>query len=238
MRILILGYGKMGKAIEEIAEERDHTIAHKININNTQALKFIDSSEIDVAIEFSQPDAAFNNIKYCLENNIPVVSGTTGWLDRKKEVEAMCKQQDGSFFYASNFSLGVNLFFRLNELLASMMEQHPIYSTQITEIHHTEKLDAPSGTAITLAEGIINQLSSKKSWVNEASEQEEEISIISEREPNVPGTHIVKYTSDNDEIEIKHTAKSRTGFALGAVLVAEWIIDKKGILSMQDFMKL
>lgn len=238
MRILILGYGKMGKAIEEIAEERGHTIAHKININNTQALKFIDRSEIDVAIEFSQPDAAFGNIKYCLENNIPVVSGTTGWLDRKDDVEALCKQQDGSFFYASNFSLGVNLFFRLNELLASMMEQHPIYATQITEIHHTEKLDAPSGTAITLAEGIIKHLSSKKSWVNEPSDKDEEVSIISEREPNVPGTHIIKYTSDNDEIEIKHTAKSRTGFALGAVLVAEWILDKKGVLSMDDFMKL
>lgn len=237
MKILILGYGKMGKAIEEIAEERGHTITHKININNTQALKFIDSKDIDVAIEFSQPDAASDNISYCLNNNIPVVSGTTGWLARKSEVEELCKQNDGTFFYASNFSLGVNLFFRLNEILAGMMQQHPVYETKITEIHHTEKLDAPSGTAITLAEGLINNLSSKKQWLNELSKEEDVVSIISKREPNVPGTHIIEYVSDIDEIELKHTAKSRTGFALGAVLVAEWIIDKKGILSMNDFMK-
>ena len=238
MRILILGYGKMGKAIEEIAEERGHTIAHKININNTQALKFIDGSQIDVAIEFSQPDAAFENISFCLNNNIPVVSGTTGWLTKKPQADALCLEKNGGFFYASNFSLGVNLFFRLNEMLAAMMDQHPNYKSKITEIHHTEKLDAPSGTAISLAEGIINNLSSKKRWLNEPSDDESVIPIISKREPDVPGTHIVKYKSEIDEIEIKHTAKSRTGFALGAVLVAEWIIDKKGVFSMKDFMKL
>ncbi len=237
MRILILGYGKMGKAIEEIAEERGHTIAHKININNTQALKFINPEEVDVAIEFSQPDAAFDNIRYCLENSIPVVCGTTGWLDKKPEADELCLQKNGAFFYASNFSLGVNLFFRLNELLAKMMELHPNYKTEITEIHHTEKLDAPSGTAITLAEGLIKNLSSKEKWVNEPSDDEKVVPIISKREPDVPGTHIVKYISDLDEIEIKHTAKSRSGFALGAVLVAEWIQDKKGVLSMKDFMK-
>jgi len=236
MRILILGYGKMGKAIEEIAEERGHQIAHKININNTQALKFIDSKEIDVAIEFSQPDAAFDNISYCLNNGIPVVSGTTGWLDRKTAVEQLCREHDGTFFYASNFSLGVNLFFKLNEVLASLIDQHPIYKSKITEIHHTEKLDAPSGTAITLAEGLIKNLSAKKRWLNEPAEEEDVVSIISKREPDVPGTHIVEYTSENDEIEIKHTAKSRTGFALGAVLVSEWILDKKGVLSMDNFM--
>jgi 4-hydroxy-tetrahydrodipicolinate reductase len=238
MRILILGYGKMGKAIEEIAEERGHTIAHKININNTQALKFIDGSQIDVAIEFSQPDAAFENISFCLNNNIPVVCGTTGWLDRKPRIDALCAEKNGSFFYASNFSLGVNLFFALNEMLAEMMAQHPNYKSQITEIHHTEKLDSPSGTAITLAEGLINHHSSKKQWINEQSDDDAVIPIISKREPNVPGTHIVKYVSEIDEIEICHTAKSRTGFALGAVLVAEWIIDKKGVFSMKDFMKL
>ena len=237
MRILILGYGKMGKAIEEIAEERGHTIAHKININNTQALKFINPEEVDVAIEFSQPDAAFDNIRYCLENSIPVVCGTTGWLDKKPEADELCLQKNGAFFYASNFSLGVNLFFRLNELLAKMMELHPNYKTEITEIHHTEKLDAPSGTAITLAEGLIKNLSSREKWVNEPSDDEKVVPIISKREPDVPGTHIVKYISDLDEIEIKHTAKSRSGFALGAVLVAEWIQDKKGVLSMKDFMK-
>lgn len=237
MRVLILGYGKMGKAIEEIAEERGHTIAHKININNTQALKFIDGSQIDVAIEFSQPNAAFENISFCLNNNIPVVSGTTGWLTKKPQADALCLEKNGGFFYASNFSLGVNLFFRLNEMLAAMMDQHPNYKSKITEIHHTEKLDAPSGTAISLAEGIINNLSSKKRWLNEPSDDETVIPIISKREPDVPGTHIVKYKSEIDEIEIKHTAKSRTGFALGAVLVAEWIIDKKGVFSMKDFMK-
>lgn len=237
MRILILGYGKMGKAIEEIAEDRGHTIAHKININNTQALKFIDSNEIDVAIEFSQPDAAFDNISYCLTHNIPVVSGTTGWLDRKSEVEALCEKNNGALFYASNFSPGVNLFFKLNELLAQMMEQQPGYKSELTEIHHTEKLDSPSGTAITLAEGLINKLSQKTSWTNEPSDEDSIVPIISQREPNVPGTHIIKYFGDVDEIEIKHTAKSRTGFALGAVLVAEWILNKKGVLSMKEFMK-
>ena len=237
MKLLILGYGKMGKAIEEIAEDRGHSIEHKININNTQALKFIDSDDIDVAIEFSQPDAAVDNIKYCLDNGIPCVSGTTGWLDRKEEIEAYCKEKDGAFFYASNFSLGVNLFFRLNQILADMMEQQPSYKAKLTEIHHTEKLDAPSGTAITLAEGLIDHLSSKTEWINEPSDEENVLPIISKREPDVPGTHIISYTSDVDKIEIKHTAKSRTGFALGAVLVAEWLLDKKGVFSMDDFMK-
>jgi len=237
MRILILGYGKMGKIIEEIAEDRGHTIAHKININNTQALKFIDSKEIDVAIEFSQPNAAFENISYCLSNNIPVLCGTTGWLDKKTEAEELCEKNNGTFFYASNYSLGVNLFFRLNEHLAQMMEQHPGYKTEVLEIHHTEKLDSPSGTAITLAQGIIDNIFSKSSWENKPTDKDEVLSIISKREPNVPGTHIIKYESEVDEIEITHTAKSRTGFALGAVLVAEWILDKKGVLSMNDFMK-
>jgi 4-hydroxy-tetrahydrodipicolinate reductase len=237
MRVLILGYGKMGKAIEEIAEERGHTIAHKININNTQALKFIDPKSVDVAIEFSQPDAAYENISYCIKNNIPVISGTTGWLEKKTEIDELCIKHNGAFFYASNFSLGVNLFFKLNEILAQMMEQQPGYRSEIIEIHHTEKLDAPSGTAITLAEGLIKNLSSKTKWINEPSEEESVVPIESIREPNVPGTHIIKYTSDVDDIQIKHTAKSRTGFALGAVLVAEWILDKKGVLSMKDFMK-
>lgn len=237
MRILILGYGKMGKAIEEIAEERGHSIPHKININNTQALKFINPDDVDVAIEFSQPDAAFENISYCLNHDIPVVCGTTGWLDRKPEAEALCKEKNGAFFYASNYSLGVNLFFRLNELLTKMMDKQSGYKPVITEIHHTEKLDAPSGTAITLAEGTIKNLTEKTSWRNEPSDDETVLPIISKREPNVPGTHIIQYISDVDEIAIKHTAKSRTGFALGAVLVAEWIQDKKGLLSMNDFMK-
>jgi len=236
MRILILGYGKMGKAIEEIAEERGHTVPHKINIHNTHALKFIDRQAVDVAIEFSQPDAAFANIKYCLENGIPVVSGTTGWLEQKAEAEALCKKHNGALFYTSNFSLGVNLFFRVNEILAKMMERQPEYSVDITEIHHTEKLDAPSGTAIMLAEGLINQMSGKSRWLNEPTSDSDAVSIISKREPGVPGTHIIRYSSEVDEIEIKHTARSRAGFAMGAVMVAEWIVGKNGVLSMKDYM--
>jgi len=202
MKILILGYGKMGKAIEDIAEDRGHTIPHKININNTQALKFIDSSEIDVAIEFSQPDAAFENITYCINHNIPVVSGTTGWLERKAEVDELCLKNNGTLFYASNFSPGVNLFFKLNKILAKMMEQQTGYKSEITEIHHTEKLDSPSGTAITLAEGIIDIHPNKTKWINEPSDEENVVPIRSEREPKVPGTHIIKYSSEVDEIEI------------------------------------
>jgi 4-hydroxy-tetrahydrodipicolinate reductase len=226
----------MGRAIEEIAEERGHVIKHKININNIQALKYIDPSEIDVAIEFTQPDAAFNNVKYCIENNIPIVCGTTGWLDQLPEVKKLCDEKNGTFFGATNFSLGVNLFFRLNKLLAQLMNHHRNYDVGITEIHHTEKKDAPSGTAITLAEGIMKEIAGKKKWINKETDQEDAIPIISKRETDVPGTHMVKYTSKIDDIEIIHTARSRAGFALGAVLVAEWIPDKKGVLNMDDFM--
>ncbi len=236
MNILILGYGKMGKAIEEIALDRGHTAPHKININNTNALKFIDPRSVDVAIEFSQPDAAYDNILYCIENNIPVVSGTTGWLERKPEIEKLCKEKNGAFFYASNFSLGVNLFFRLNKYLAALMKGQQDYATGLVEIHHTEKLDSPSGTAITLAEGIMEENHKFTSWKNEEETEKNTLPIVSLREKNVPGTHIVKYKSEIDEIEIKHTAHSRTGFALGAVLVAEWIIGKNGVFTMDDFL--
>jgi 4-hydroxy-tetrahydrodipicolinate reductase len=236
MKILILGYGKMGRAIEEIAEERGHQITHKININNTQALKFIEHKDVDMAIEFTQPDAAFNNIKYCLEHGIPVVSGTTGWLEKRKDIVQLCEDHDGTFFYASNFSLGVNLFFKLSKMLATMMEQHPNYKAEIKEIHHTEKKDAPSGTAITLAEGIIGEIKTLDKWVSGPADDKNILPILSEREPDVPGTHIVRYNSVFDDIEIVHTAHSRAGFALGAVLVAEWLLGKKGVYGMDDFM--
>jgi len=236
MNILILGYGKMGKAIEEIALDRGHHIVHKININNINALKFIKPQEVDVAIEFSQPDAAYDNIKYCLENHIPVVSGTTGWLDKKPEIDGICIDNNGAFFHASNFSMGVNIFFRINEFLSKLMKTQQDYEVKLTEIHHTEKLDAPSGTAISLAQGILNTNEQYTKWVNNAEPNEGELSIESKREDKVPGTHIVKYVSDIDEIEIKHTAHGRTGFALGAVLVSEWIKDKKGVFSMEDFL--
>ncbi len=236
MNILILGYGKMGKAIEEIAIDRGHTISYKININNTNALKFIEPDKVDVAIEFSQPDAAFENIMYCIENNIPVVCGTTGWLSRIEEVHKACKEKNGAFFYASNFSLGVNLFFKLNKQLAALMKNYSDYQLEITETHHTEKLDAPSGTAITLAEGIMEKNEKFSSWKNQQEVDKGEVPIISLREEKVPGTHVIKYASEIDEIEIKHTAHSRAGFAQGAVLVAEWLKDKNGVFNMDDFL--
>jgi 4-hydroxy-tetrahydrodipicolinate reductase len=234
MRIVLVGYGKMGKTIEKIAVQRGHQIAAKIDVDNPGDL---DKVHADAAIEFSHPDAAFNNITRCLNRNLPVVCGTTGWLSRKPEVEKIVKEKDGSFFYASNYSMGVNIFFKMNEYLASIMKNFDAYDVSMDEIHHTEKKDAPSGTAITLAEGIIQSIGRKKSWTNNETKDPREIGIQSFRIDQVPGTHTVKYTSPIDTIEIKHTAHTREGFALGAVLVAEWIKDKKGVLNMDDFLK-
>lgn len=234
MNIILLGYGKMGKTIERIALERGHTISAKIDVGNQDEL---DTAQGDVAIEFSHPDAAFNNITKCLNRNIPVVCGTTGWLDRRGEVEALCSNSHGSFFYASNFSLGVNIFFKLNEFLAKLMNMSSGYSITMEEIHHTEKKDAPSGTAITLAEGILKHTPAKSGWVTADEVSDNKIPIKSYRIGQVPGTHTVVYSSPVDTIEIKHTAHSRDGFALGAVLVAEWIPGKKGVLNMDDFLK-
>ena len=238
MKILLLGYGKMGKIIETIATQRGHEIVGKINEDNASELPGFKGSNTDVAIEFSQPDAAVKNISYCLNHGIPVLSGTTGWLDQKPEIERICKEKDGTFFYASNYSIGVNLFFRLNEYLASLMADFSEYEVDMEEIHHTEKKDAPSGTAITLAEGIIEKITRKTRWVNDKNPQQDDIQITSLREDEVPGTHTVKYSSSVDDIEIKHTAHSREGFAKGAVVVAEWLKDQKGILDMRDFLKI
>ena len=235
MKILLLGYGKMGKAVEKIAIERGHQITARINEFNRGDL--LSAEKPDVAIEFSQPHAAFENIKFCLENNIPIACGTTGWLDKKTEVEKLTHSCNGTFFYASNFSVGVNLFFKLNEFLASMVKSFPEYDVSIDEIHHTEKKDSPSGTAISLAEGVLKYLDHKNKWVNEPSEDPETLSISSFRIDQVPGTHLVKYTSSIDDIEIRHIAHSREGFAKGAVMVAEWLPNKKGVLSMNDFLK-
>ena len=234
MDILLVGYGKMGKTIESIALERGHTIAGKIDIDNQEELLTV---KADVAIEFSHPDAAFENVKRCIERQIPVVCGTTGWLNRKGELEALTSERGSTFFYASNYSLGVNLFFKLNEQLARMMNQFSAYNVSIDEVHHAEKKDAPSGTAITLAEGVIQYLNRKKKWSKGAAETATEIEINSFRINDVPGTHVIKYASLIDDIEIKHTAHTREGFALGAVMVAEWIKDKKGVLNMNDFLK-
>lgn len=234
MNILLVGYGKMGKTIERIALERGHRITGKIDIDNIGDL---DSARGDVAIEFSHPDAAFHNVKKCVRRKIPVVCGTTGWLERKPEIETLTKQNGSTFFYASNYSLGVNIFFKLNEQLARMMNQFKAYEVRIDEVHHVEKKDAPSGTAITLAEGVIKCLERKKKWVKPGAVRKDEIEIQSFRIDEVPGTHIVKYASAIDDIEIKHTAHTREGFALGAVMVAEWIRDKEGVLNMDDFLK-
>lgn len=224
----------MGKAIEAIAVGRGHIIAAHVR-NHDELLKF--EGLVDVAIEFSRPDAVVENLKFCFEKKIPVACGTTGWLDKRKEMEDLCLKKGGAFFYASNYSLGVNIFFKLNEFLAKLMNGQPSYETSIDETHHTQKKDAPSGTAITLAEGIIKNNSSKKEWALNKSGNPSILSIHSFRADPTPGTHIVKYQSAVDDIEIKHTAHSREGFALGAVLVAEWLAGKTGVFSMNDFLK-
>ncbi len=241
MNIMIIGYGKMGKTIEGIARERGHTVVAKIDVENREdALQNLDTSQVQAAIEFTQPDAAPHNIRFCLKNAIPVVSGTTGWMKEKPAIEDYCIEQNGTFFYASNFSIGVNIFFKLNEFLAGIMKNYPDYAPEIEEIHHTQKKDAPSGTAITLAEGMLKQLPKKNDWHLQGRSVEnpdQNIPITSVREGSVPGTHTVSYRSGIDDIEIKHQAHGREGFALGAVLVAEWIKNKKGILGMDDFIK-
>jgi 4-hydroxy-tetrahydrodipicolinate reductase len=235
MNIILLGYGKMGKTIERIAKERGHRITARIDIDNQHEFATIQG---DVAIEFSHPNSAFENVRKTLEKNIPVVCGTTGWLDRKNDIDDLTRKLGGAFFYASNYSLGVNLFFRLNEYLARMMERFPEYNVELDEVHHTQKKDAPSGTAITLAEGILKHLSRKEEWVKESSDHPSQVGIKSFRIADIPGTHVVKYNSAIDDIEIKHTAHSREGFATGAVLVSEWILGKKGVFNMDDFLKL
>ena len=236
MDILLLGYGKMGQLIDQLATSAGHHIVGRINIDNRDQLKALDTSSVDVAIEFSQPNAATENIKWCIDKSIPVVVGTTGWLDQKKAVDTYCTANNGTYLYASNFSIGVNLFFKLNAYLAKLMNTQKQYDVSTKEIHHTHKLDAPSGTSITLAEGIINNLGRKSSWVNEKSVFNQHLEIISERIDPAPGTHEIVYTSEVDSIEIKHTAHSREGFAKGAIAVAQWLKTQKGIKSMNDFL--
>lgn len=234
MKIALFGYGRMGKAIEKIAIERGHIIVAKID-NQQTSDSFLSA---DIAIDFSIPSAAFNNIKSCINNNIPIVSGTTGWLNLYDDIVTLCKKENGAFIYASNFSLGVNIFFELNKKLAQIMKPFSDYNISMEEIHHTKKLDAPSGTAITLAEGIINN-SNKSEWVlKENFNHFNQIPITAKRLPDVPGTHIVNYESEVDTITIKHTAHSRKGFALGAVIAAEWLVNKKGVFSMKDVLGL
>ena len=231
MKIALLGYGKMGKTIESIALERGHTIVIKADIGSQYNI-----TDADVAIDFSVPEAAFGNISKCLTNGVPVISGTTGWLKDYEKAIDLCKANQGAFIYASNFSLGVNIFFELNKNLAKMMSSLDQYKVSIEEIHHTQKLDAPSGTAITLANGIIEETKYKK-WTLDTPKSDE-IGIIAKRIENVPGIHEVTYESKVDTIQIKHSAHSREGFALGAVIAAEWIVGKKGVFSMKDVLNI
>lgn len=238
MKIALLGYGKMGQEIEKIALSRGHTIVLKINDTNLQDLTDVNLKKADVAIEFSTPETAVSNITHCFNVNLPIVVGTTGWLEKWDEVTKVCKTKDQTLFYASNYSLGVNLFFALNRYLAKMMNNYTGYDVDITEIHHIHKMDKPSGTGITLAKELIEYFHSKRQWVLESSEKKSDLQIHSVREDEVPGTHTVRYFSDIDEIEIKHVAHNRKGFALGAVLAAEWVRDKKGVFGMEEMLGL
>lgn len=234
MNILLIGYGKMGKAIEALAVQA----GHHVHIQDPSAGREVSAGQpIDVAIEFTQAESAPSNIRWCMDRGIPVVCGTTGWLTRKQEVDDYCLQRNGAFFYASNFSLGVNIFFRLNEELARRMRQVSGYDVQIDEVHHTQKKDAPSGTAITLAEGILKHLPFKKQWVNHETQNPSDLVIRSARVDPTPGTHTVTYRSTVDDLEIRHTAHSREGFARGALAVAEWLPGRRGVLSMDDFLR-
>ena len=241
MKIALIGYGKMGKLLEHFAQERGHEICITIDADNASDIRSERFKEADVAIEFSVPHAALEHIYDAFEADVPIVVGTTGWYDELAAVEQKCRAGNNTLLYASNFSVGVNVFFYVNKVLAKLMNRYPQYDVQVEEIHHTQKLDAPSGTAITIAEGILDGLKRKNTWVNEVIGQQDdvivkpnELLIESHRIEEVPGTHTVIYSSEVDELEFKHTAHSRAGFALGAILAAEWLHGKKGFYSIQD----
>lgn len=238
MKIALIGYGKMGKTIEQLAIKRGHSIELAIDIDNTDLLTREKLQQCNIAIEFTGPHSARSNILLCFEAGIPVVSGSTGWLEHWEEVAITCKKSNGSFLYASNFSVGVNIFFEINKKLAQLMNHQDGYDIHIEETHHTQKKDAPSGTAITLAEQVLLEIPGKKKWVNRESGNMEELTITSNRIDPAPGTHSVKYSSVIDDIEIIHTAHNRNGFALGALLAAEYIHNKKGIFTMQEILGL
>lgn len=239
MNIALFGYGKMGKEIEKVLLERGHSISHKISSKDN--LETLDFSNTHAVIEFSTPEAAKQNIEFCLKNALPIVIGTTGWYDDLDELSNLCAQNETAMIHATNFSLGVNLFFKLNQQLAKLMNNYPSYNCSVTEIHHTEKKDAPSGTGITIAEGIIKEMDQFSNWENVKSTEltsTSNLSLASERLPNVPGTHDVVYENEIDKIEISHTAHNRKGFALGSVIAAEWISNKKGVFTMSDVLGL
>lgn len=234
MNIALLGYGRMGQTIEKIAIKRGHNIVLKVDKGDTN----YDITKADVAIDFSIPDVAYGNITNCLKNNVPVISGTTGWLDKYDDALAVCKENNGAFIYASNYSLGVNIFFELNKTLAKMMSNLKQYNVSMEEIHHTQKLDAPSGTAISLANDLIAEHTSYNAWELDKATNEKNIPIVAKRIKDVPGTHTVDYVSEVDTIHIEHVAHNRQGFALGAVVAAEWIIGKTGVFTMNDVLNI
>ncbi len=238
MRIALIGYGKMGKAIEEVALHRGHEIIIKIDQPNLHDFTKENMAKADAAIEFTSPHTAYDNIKSCIEFGVPVVCGSTGWTERLDEMKKIASDKNGAFIYSSNFSVGVNIFFEVNKRLAALMAPHKEYEVILEETHHTQKKDAPSGTAITLAEQILEQVRRKKQWVNEISDNTEDLEIISQRIDPAPGTHSIKYSSAIDDIEIIHTAHNRKGFATGAVLAAEFLKDKKGFFTMKDVLNL
>jgi len=241
MNIALIGYGKMGQIIERFAIERGHDIVLKISSKNLEDLTVSNLKKADVAIDFSLPDSAIKNIYTCFDANVPLIVGTTGWYGQLQEIKDECLSGNHTLLYGSNFSIGVNLFFHINQVLAKMMNNYPVYDVQVEEIHHTQKLDSPSGTAMTIAEAIIDNLDRKKEWVNELDGKADievlkpdQLLIASQRIENIPGTHTVVYSSEVDEIEIKHTASSRAGFALGAVVAAEWLQNKQGFYNISD----
>ena len=234
MKVAIIGYGKMGHEIEQVLLQRGHTVALIIDQNNAGDLNAENLADIDVAIEFTTPDTAYTNVRTCIECGTPVVSGTTGWHDRLEELQSLCREKDSTMIWSSNYSLGVNITFRINRYLAELMNRFDTYNVSMEEIHHTQKKDAPSGTAISLANDILERVERKDKWVNEPTTDANAIEITSLREGTVPGTHTVTYTSEDDKIEIKHTLFSRRALALGAVVAAEFIAPRKGVFTIDD----
>ena len=234
MKVAIIGYGKMGHEIEQVLLQRGHSVALIIDQNNAGDLNAENLAEIDVAIEFTTPDTAYTNVRTCIECGTPVVSGTTGWHDRLEELQALCREKDSTMIWSSNYSLGVNITFRINRYLAELMNRFDAYNVSMEEIHHTQKKDAPSGTAISLANDILERVVRKDKWVNEPTTDANAIEITSLREGTVPGTHTVTYTSEDDKIEIKHTLFSRRALALGAVVAAEFVAPRKGVFTIDD----
>ena len=240
MNVALVGYGKMGREIETILVDRGHKVTLIIDMDNASDLNSVNLKEknVDVAIEFSTPNAAYSNVVKCIEGGVPVVCGTTAWLDKLESVESLCIERKGAFFYASNYSIGVNLMFKLNENLAKLMNNFPQYDVTVEEVHHTQKKDAPSGTAITIAEGIVDNLERKEKWVAQTTTTHSELEVVAVRRSIVPGIHTVTYECDADAITITHNARSRKGFAFGAVLAAEFIKGKSGSFSMNDLLNL